>query len=289
MQQIDFQGLGTVWSILIDTDTTVTDLADEVKEVAQNFERRFSRFLVDSEVNAFRTAKPGTYPISEELAVLLERGQALRLVTRGAYNPAIGAVLEQAGYGGRQGTPLVRTNDQSLADWSLQGTNLTLHGPLAFDLGGIGKGYLIDVLGGIIARAGHAHYLVDGGGDLYGTTKQNNEPWRAAVEYPGKPELAASVVELHHQGLAVSDSFRRRFGKHHHVMNAKTQMSVRGVIGCAALAPTAWAADCMTSALFLGDTSCYQEVRTMFSGEYIVFQEDGKALVSPQWPGEIFT
>lgn len=286
MQQIDFQGLGTVWSILVDTDTIVTDLADEIEKVAQNFERRFSRFLVDSEVNAFREAASGSYPVSIELAALLLRADALRQATQGAYNPAIGAVLERAGYGGKQQS---KVDPHVLTPWSIEGTMLSLGGPIAFDLGGIGKGYLIDELGKQIDQAGYPYYLVDGGGDLYGTTKRDGRPWRAAVEYPGKPDLAASVVELHHQGLAVSDSFRRRFGKHHHVMNATTQKSVQSMVGCAALAPNAWAADCMTSGLFLGEASCYSELQQLFSAEYMVFLADGQALVSRQWPGEVFS
>lgn len=288
MQQIDFKGLGTVWTLLIDTDDSLTDLEEFLVGRAQEFEQRFSRFLVDSEVNAFRTASAGTYPISAELAVLLTQAAALREVTRGAYNPAIGAVLERAGYGGKEQPAVEVSATQKLATWSLHGQLLEIDGPIAFDLGGIGKGYLIDELGKHIARAGYLYYLVDGGGDLYGTTKRDGQPWRAAVEYPGQPELAASVVELRYQGLAVSDVFRRRFGRHHHVIDATTEKSVERVVGCAALAPTAWAADCMTSGLFLGEAAVYEELRQMFSGEYLVFRSDGQALVSPKWPGEIF-
>lgn len=287
MRTFGFQALGTTWSVSIDTDDTSTDIESLVHSSAERFEERFSRFLPESEVNAFRSAEAGTYPVSAEFAVLLERAQLLRELTRGVYDPVAGIHLERSGYGlqSTRGT----LSSEGLPQWSLTGTMLTLSGSAVFDLGGIGKGYLIDQLSNVVRGAGYEYFLVEGGGDMFGTTKKNGDPWRIAIEYPGKSDTAAGLVELRHAGIAVSDIFRRRFGGHHHLVDATTGKEIEHVIGCAAFALNAWSADSLTSGLFLAPKEAYPVLTDLLRGEYLVFWADGTVEVSPHWPGELFT
>ncbi|HLC95477.1 MAG TPA: FAD:protein FMN transferase, partial [Patescibacteria group bacterium] len=254
----------------------------------QDFEQRFSRFLPHSEVNAFREASPGEYILSKELTLLLSVADRLRTLTVGAYDPAVAGFLESAGYGGQHQSSLVQDNTQwHLPRWSLLGDKLTLDGPIAFDLGGIGKGYCIDRVADILQRAGYAYFLVDGGGDMMATTKADGSAWNVAIEYPGRPEMAASLVHLSHQGLAVSDSFRRRFGKWHHLIDVKKQKSVEKIVGCAAVAESAWLADCMTSGLFFSSTRRYHILAREFRSVYLVFPDDQTFIASADWKGEL--
>lgn len=287
MQSIDFQGLGTVWSVVIDADSLPDDLKSSILNYSRDFESRFSRFLPKSEVNAFRESTAGTYRISSELFRLLVRAAQLREMTGGVYDPVVGGVLEDAGYGGQSGLSPISYGDQ-LPVWSLSDESITIDGPIAFDLGGIGKGYCIDRIADIIRASGHAHFIVDGGGDMYGTTKADGRPWRVAIEYPGKPDMAAGVAELDHQGLAVSDSFRRRIGPGHHLVDLSTRKSVESIIGCAAVAPDAWSADCMTSGLFFASPEQYPVLARSLGATYLVFRADGQAIVSLDWAGELY-
>ncbi len=287
MHTFSWPALGTGWSVLVDTPTFPLAHEEEIKNWLAQFERRFSRFIPNSEVNAFRTVTAGTYPISPELFTLLERASELRTLTQGKYDPVAGELLERAGYG--QG------NFASLSPkgfkpphWSLEAGSLVLDGPAVFDLGGIGKGYAIDAVGKQLRELWYAHFLVEGGGDMFGTSKADGSPWHIALEYPGQPELAAGTIELQDQGLAVSDRFRRRFGAWHHIVNPETKEPIHSLDGCAALAPSAWAADCMTSGLFLGREENYQALAQSFQAEYLVFFPRGETLISSHWPGELF-
>jgi thiamine biosynthesis lipoprotein len=235
----------------------------------------------------FREATAGTYPIASEFARLLVRAAKLRTLTGGIYDPAVGGVLENAGYGGQSGLAPVHYGDQ-LPAWSISGETVAIDGPVAFDLGGIGKGYCIDRIADIIRAAGYDHFIVDGGGDMYGTTKADGRPWRVAIEYPGRPDTAAGVVELSDQGLAVSDSFRRRFGKWHHLIDPTTRQNVEAVVGAAAVAPDAWSADCMTSGLFFASPERYGELAAALRASYLVFYNDSRAVASETWRGELF-
>jgi thiamine biosynthesis lipoprotein ApbE len=88
--------------------------------------------------------------------------------------------------------------------------------------------------------------------------------------------------------LAVSDSFRRRWGDWHHIVDPQAREAVRTVVGCAAVAPCAWDADCMTSGLFLSRPEGYADLTARFQASYLVFFADGTVRVSENWNGELF-
>jgi thiamine biosynthesis lipoprotein len=281
--------LGTQWSVLIDGKSFRDRAKRAILRYTEDFENRFSRFLPESEVNAFRESPAGDFTVSKEFSLLLAAADRLRVLTAGAYDPAVGSVLEAAGYGAQNNrlNPLERAGSPHIPLWSLAGETLTIDGPIAFDLGGIGKGYCIDRVAERVRSFGYDHFLVDGGGDMAATTKADGSAWRVAIEYPGKPDTAASIAELSHQGLAVSDSFRRRWGKWHHLIDVQGEKPVEGIIGCAAVSPDAWAADRMTSGLFFAPPENYPALAREFGASYLVFRSDGTVNVSSDWKGEL--
>ncbi|MDP4007823.1 MAG: FAD:protein FMN transferase, partial [Candidatus Peregrinibacteria bacterium] len=269
MEKFSFTGLGTKWSVIVDGKPFRNEVKESILQYVEDFENRFSRFLPESEVNAFRESPAGDFVLSKEFFLLLTVADKLRVLTDGAYDPAVASVLEEAGYGAKQGLNSLKKNERFFVPaWSLRGEKLTIDGPVAFDLGGIGKGYCIDRVAEIVKRFGYNYFLVDGGGDMVATTKADGSAWRIAVEYPGKPDMVASVVNLAHQGVAVSDSFRRRFGKWHHLVDVQEKKPVEKIIGCAAVARDAWAADCMTSGLFFAPPENYHTLAQEFEASY---------------------
>lgn len=289
MKEFSFQALGTQWTILVDEETLTAYDTEALFQKLKTFEEHFSRFLPGSEVNQFREAKAGRYTISEEFTRLLEVADQLRKLTAGRYDPAVGGLLEHAGYDpAYRMVPDEQAMTYQLPQWSLEGRELTIDGPVIFDLGGIGKGYAIDLVAKTLQEQGHHFFLVDGGGDMYGTTKRDGSVFRVALEWPGKPDTAFGVVELRHQGLAVSDSFKRRWKEWHHILDPQSKKPIAEILGCAALAKSAFAADCMTSALFLSSPEQYGAVAQTFKAEYVVFRKDEAVSVSAAWPGELF-
>lgn len=289
MNEFTFKAIGTTWTIQVDNEDLSPSTQKEVREYIADFEQRFSRFLPNSEVNAFRDAKAGKYAVSTEFAKLLSRADQLRKLTDGVYDPAAGALLERAGYNASYTLePTSDIQEFTLPRWSLQEGTLSLDGPTSFDLGGIGKGYCIDQVANVLKKLSIKYFLINAGGDIFGTTKADGSPWHLAIQYPGKPDLAAGTVNLSNQALAVSDSFRRRWGNWHHLVNPKQKQAVVEIIGAVALSQTAWDADCITSVLFLGPPNSYQLGANQLNAEYLVFKADGEALVSLGWKDELF-
>lgn len=289
MKDLTFTAIGTQWCISFDAEVPDERTKAALFKDIEDFEQRFSRFLADSEVNAFRHANAGTYRISEEFATLLERAEQVQELTCGVYDPAAGALLEAAGYDAKYSmTPGSGVETFELPEWSCEGQMLTLDGPAVFDLGGIGKGYCIDMVSSLLKQHGHEHFVVDAGGDMYATAKANGSPWRVAIQKPGEPDVAVGIVDLLDRALAVSDTFRRRWGAWHHLVDPKQKRSIEDIICVAAVAPTAWDADCATSALFFAPHEHYARVSDTCNAAFLIFKKDDDCLVSPQWDGELF-
>ena len=195
METLTFSALGTRWSILVDHDVFSEQHKKTLIDEVAVFERHFSRFLPGSEVVQFREAQAGTYEISEELSLLLTRADMLRSLTGGVYDPAIGGLLEHVGYNAvyRLVPDENAVMEYVLPWWSLSGQSLTMSGPTVFDFGGIGKGYCIDMVAGLLQKQGYEYFLVEGGGDMYGTSKRDKSPYRIALEWPGKSDKTSSV------------------------------------------------------------------------------------------------
>lgn len=290
METFSFSALGTQWNILIDEASFPQDDQETIVEVVASFERRFSRFIPTSEVNQFRDADAGAYGISREFALLLTRAESLRSLTGGVYDPAVGGLLERTGY---DRAYRLQSDENAIAEyqlptWSLAHDQLTLSGNTVFDFGGIGKGYCIDLVSTILQKMGYEFFLVEGGGDMYGTAKKDGSPYRIALEWPGQPEMAFGVVSLRHQGIAVSDSAKRRWGGWHHIVDPQKKKPIESIIGATAVAPTAFAADCMTSGLFLAEPARYPALALEFGAQFVVFRENGTVEASPDWVGELF-
>jgi FAD:protein FMN transferase len=288
MFEYSFEALGTKWTLLSDRKNFSEEFKESLQIKIASFEERFSRFRDASEVNQFRESKKGVYRVSVELAELLGRAQDLKMLTEGRYDPAGGVILEHMGYDQKYSFIEKKGDAPIIPNWSIKERELSLHGPTAFDLGGIGKGYAIDFVASLLHAAGYQYYLIDGGGDMYATCKADGSPYTIALEWPGKPELAYGTVELSHQGLAVSDITTRRFGVHHHIVDAAHGTNTSAVKGCVALGKTAWDADSATAALVQWPNIDVRRVEEKFGVETVIITEKEEFLVSPKWSGEIF-
>lgn len=290
MEEFSFPALGTAWSIVIDGAPLPQETRDKIFSLVFHFEQKFSRFLPESEANQFRNAKAGEYEVSFEFADILTIADKLRTLTDGVYDPGIGALLEHSGYDKEYRLTAEREKvaKYQLPKWQLTGTTLTLEKGIVFDIGGIGKGYCIDLVADFLKEQGYQYFLVEAGGDMYATKKADGSAFHIALEWPGKPDLAFGTVALQNMGLAVSDTSRRKWEDWHHIINPHTKKPVGSIIGCTALAKNAFLADCLTSGLFLSLEENYPKLTEEFGGEFVVFKENDAVKISGRWPGEFF-
>ena len=138
------------------------------------FEANYSRFLADSQVSILNRERFFLNPDPEFIAIL-KHGQNLTKRSQGLFNMLLGSTLEARGYDSDYSFVPSTTKQENftvpnpLTDLEINSSSITLrNGNL--DLGGFGKGYVIDLLT-IYLKITHnlKYFLINGGGDMYGT------------------------------------------------------------------------------------------------------------------------
>lgn len=166
-----FQAIGTGWQL--DTPEPLpADVLAAVHDRIARFDQDWSRFRADSWVAEVARGGAGTYRLPADAGPLLDAYDVADRCTGGAVNPLVGRALEDLGYdagyslrprldaGGALATrpaPPWRTAAHRAA-----GT-LTLDEPALLDVGAGGKGYLVDLVAGVLAEHGLAEHVVDAG------------------------------------------------------------------------------------------------------------------------------
>ena len=93
----------------------------------------------------------------------------------------------------------------------------------------------------MLERAGVAHALVNGGGDVLVLGSLQGRPWRVGVRDPAAPAQLMGVLELEGRGVVASSGdyergFVRAGRRLHHILNPRTGWPTEGVHGVALLA-----------------------------------------------------
>ncbi len=199
------------------------------------FERRFSRFLPNSELSLFNRSAGCKIPISSEFNEILRASKQMSKKTAGLYNPFVLPALQRAGY--TQSFAEGYSNDQHdnySAYQVVEHTLLELEGSFAMipygtaiDLGGCGKGFLADQLAAMAHHAWIVGYWFSVGGDIVGEGFDiDNSPWRISVFNTFELEQVGNwVINTSGQQFAVATSgtSERKGHNWHHIIDPRTQ------------------------------------------------------------------
>lgn len=256
--------LGTSWWIEAAVSAEdIGKLSSLVTNHLSNFESRYSRFRTDSLVSQLNTERELKNPDQDSLAII-SYGQSLFARTHEHFNFLVGDILTTRGYG--QSRPGIITDDTVLAnpltDLLVTPDLITLKNG-SVDFGGFGKGYVIDELAQLLKDSGVEYFIINGGGDIYGTSEPDGQPITIHLEHPTAPNTYLGTTSLFNQGFAASSPYKRTWDKGgqtntHIVGNTKAATFV--------LAPTARDADAFATAFLLASED---EIAAMHSSEQL--------------------
>jgi thiamine biosynthesis lipoprotein len=225
------KALGTVWWIEIFTEldqNQTQTVHDNLCLFIADFENKYSRFRNDSLITKLNTTgkldKPDPMTID-----LLKQGQDLYRKTDGLFNILIGEILENTGYDANYSFKPKETVSETpnpLEDLIITNESIILKKGRV-DLGGFGKGYLIDLIAiELINKYKMPYFLINGGGDMYATS-DNHKPITIYLEHPITPEHYINTTTLLNQGFAASSQYKRRWvvnnKSYNHIINTKNQ------------------------------------------------------------------
>ncbi len=220
MSLFQFEGLGTGW--VIETKTPLADrIAMAILARVRAFEADYSRFRPDSKLGILNDSKQLAHP-SEEFIAMLTYALSVYEQSDGLFNISAGGILEQLGYG-TQKDAQAKLSETLQKDIHISPDQITITDKIRLDFGGFGKGWMIDLIGEILASNDVKDFIVNGGGDiLVGSGAK-----QLFIEHPLDTSLHIGSIHVTEGSLASSSRQKRAWKTpsgelRNHIVETKT-------------------------------------------------------------------
>ncbi len=275
-----------LWS---DDEELGAEVVSQVMAEMRRIDRTYSPYVDDSElrrVNAGATLSWVT--ISDEFMDLLQKSRYVSQLSGGAFDITYASVGRY--YDFREG----RRPDGSLLQAGLPGVdyrNVELDPDVPavrftrpevhVDLGGIAKGYAVDLGIAIMRAAGIEHGSVTAGGDSRILGDRRGKPWTVGVRDPRNADRMVAVLPLTDTAVSTSGDYERFFEqdgvRYHHILDPTTGDSARGNASVTILGPEAAFTDALSTSVFvLGPEKGLALVNRLPGIDAIVIDANGK-------------
>jgi FAD:protein FMN transferase len=287
-QSAVFEAIGTVWDIRIDEPIGGTAWAALLKTIRHRiavFDKAYSRFRSDSLVMRI-SKKAGSYALPPDGFKLVRFYERLYQVTDGKVTPLIGQVMADAGYDATYSLkPKTLHRPPRWEDViSYDEKQITVTQPVLLDFGTAGKGYLVDIVGEILAQADIRSYLINAGGDLR-RCSAGRQSIDVGLENPFNTAEVIGTVKVANRSLCASAGSKRSWGGFHHIIDPTILRSPEQVVATWVLADDTMVADGLATALFLRPASL---LLSQFAFSYALLHRDMSLIYSREFPITIF-
>jgi FAD:protein FMN transferase len=207
-------------------------------------EQVLSRFIPNSDISRINRNRNHPVSCSEDTMGCIQSSIRMENITNGYFNSCLGSP-----------SCTVRKDQDSVLDADTleldhEHFRVTLKSRHSFlDLGGIGKGYAVDRMAGLLQDWEIESALVHGGRSTVLVFGSHERSWPVSVTDPFL-EKEISVIRLLNQSLSASG-----LEKGLHIINPKTMKPIRPGQAAWALAPTAVESDALSTAFMVMDSA----------------------------------
>lgn len=255
-----FRAMNTDIDLFVESFVPPFDAFLSIRLLFEDQERRFSRFLPGSLLSALNRGE-----VVEDVRFARACRLALQAyeLTGGLFNPMVLPALVDAGYdrsfddlgaAAASGAPRAQPVPDPREAIAFDGDRLTLVAG-ALDLGGIVKGWTVD-LASELARDRYPDHLINAGGDLRANgSEEAADGWRVSLDdLAGQPAWEGEV----NGALATSSTQRRRWrsaggGQAHHLIDPRSGLPAVGTFAQVSVwAPECWLAEVWAKAVLIG-------------------------------------
>jgi thiamine biosynthesis lipoprotein len=234
-------GSDCLLTLVVEPERDVTDIFASLWRDIVEFEQRFSRFLETSELSKLNRMSGTKVSISMQFQTLLETCTSMSQLSDSLFSPFILPSLQQAGYIGSWPEPTSFKPDLNYQDRKQVATSSLIElgkgwakipNDTALDMGGIGKGYLLDQLAGQLHRSNVSNFWLSLGGDIICSGQDlEEEAWNIGVQaVGGTGRTVKMITNSQKKTLAIATSgTTKRKGSHnskawHHIIDPRTGM-----------------------------------------------------------------
>ncbi|HMG25742.1 MAG TPA: FAD:protein FMN transferase [Acidimicrobiia bacterium] len=239
-------------------------LADTARDELDELERRWSRFLPDSEVSRLNAAGGAPRVVSPETSALVSRAVEGWEITHGRFDPTVLGDVVRAGYDQSfERVPAVTAPGISDRRRGCAGIHVDeqvdvvrLPAGVGFDPGGIGKGYAADRVVGRLMSRGARGACVNVGGDIRVVgVAPDGSSWVVDVVDPFT-DCPVDAVAVGAGGVATTSRTKRRWmvdGRPaHHVIDPATgRPAARELASVTTIAAESWLAEVFAKGAFV--------------------------------------
>ncbi|WP_307718240.1 FAD:protein FMN transferase [Sphingomonas sp. TZW2008] len=249
--------MGTTWAIRLvaPPGDDLADLRREVEALLARLVAQMSHWEPASLLSQYNRAPADSWTaLPREFAAVMATALDVAARSDGAFDPAIGALVDLWGYGAvpAAGVPDAAAIDAARAAGGWQrvrfdraARRLYQPGGVRLDLSGIAKGYAVDAVAALLASRGVRHCLVEIGGEFVGRgMRPDGDPWWVELETPGGVAVPIRVA-LHQLAVATSGDYVR--GRH--TIDSRTGHPVDHALVVSVLHASAMVADAWATAL----------------------------------------
>jgi thiamine biosynthesis lipoprotein len=273
-----FTVMGTYASVEVyaQTRTGAEDVVEGIRAALEHVDATMSNWKEDSELSRLnRGAALQPFVVADpDLLRCIRMALEYAKSTDGAFDPTVGPLMRA--YGFRPLDPRVPDEDarrEALAHVGWEKVEIidAAHAVrfddpgVEIDLGGIAKGYALDVAAREFARLGASSGLIDLGGNLYAWSHPpDGAAWTIGVRDPDDPERIMAVVELANRAISTSGNYEQAFERdgttYGHIMAPQSgRPATSDVVSATVIADGGADADALSTAMFVAGSKTAAE------------------------------
>lgn len=259
--------MGTSWSVscYADRSDDERDIGAAIARSLDSVVQEMSTWLPSSDISRYNVSAAGAWhDLSGGFYTVLAAALDLAALTRGAYDPTLGTLVQLWGFGssGSRGRPPADGEIAAAAGdagWTRiaidhEKRRVLQPGGVQLDLSSIAKGYGVDEIARCLERRGITSYLCEIGGELRGSgMKPDGSPWWVALEMPAGQAGHETLIALHGVSVATSGDYARFFDhggrRYGHTLDPRTGRPLTEPVTVSVIADDCMRADALATAL----------------------------------------
>lgn len=187
-----------------------------------------------------------------ELVDLLQEANRYSALSNGAFDVTILPLLTAVQAGADSAQPRQLINYRRL---HIAADEIRLAPGMQITLDSIAKGRVVDGATAVLQAHGYHNVLVEAGGDLLAQgSRADGQPWRLGITHPRQTDSPLNVLQLSGQAAATSGDYQHSFSQDfssHHIIDPCSGASPGELASVTVLAPTAAAADALSTAVMV--------------------------------------
>lgn len=291
-----FGSMGEV-RILDDDAARSTAALDAIEALYLGFDRDWRVFgegelgRVNAALSAGQRAR-----LSPSLQHLLRRSFEMQELSRGLFEPRIGALVGLWGFRdlehslpaqAPEETSIDRLREQTIGKATVHFENDVIwsDAPVALDCNALAEGAALRAGAELLRSLGIEHALIDTGGDLLAIGRNGGRYWRIGVRNPHGAGILGTVDLQPGEAVASSGRYERRFGaagEYHHILDPRTGRPTRGSSGTTVINADPELADAAATTLMVAGAERFTEITGRMGIEYaLLVTDEGAMLMTP--------